>query len=97
MTEETPETQVPDEAAVAQALGLNPATLQAGSLKIIYDGGEHPLVMFTQMVRVPTAALGKAMLISAASAPVEEPEDKPATLRAVPAKKTAKKTTTRKK
>lgn len=53
--------QTPPEVAIVSALGINPALVQAGSLKILYDGQPDPIITFTLIQRVPMADLAKAM------------------------------------
>jgi hypothetical protein len=91
VTDETP--SIPNEAKFMSALGVDPATVKAGSIKIDWRDGV-PVIEWTSMVGVSPQTLGLAFLAAAPAPedtegvpPVKQPTDhKPKT-----AKKTAKK------
>ena len=91
MTEQTGELDlIADEAAFVSALGLNPGTIKAGTVNIVFLQG-RPHITFEAIHAVPPRLLGAAFLASSQSVeePVEEPKKKPPAKRA-PAKKAAK-------
>lgn len=53
--------QTPPEATILAALGIDPALVAAGTMKILWDGAPDPILSFTLVQRVPAADLAKAM------------------------------------